>query len=281
MNLEAFLSVYFRQSPATNESKLDVQTIRSFLNEVSAICPAHQKFAENIWKEAHLTKDAWQSFVELIVTFVTNGTPHTEFSSSARNLFRTLLLRGENINVRAPRYMRVIPALTFATLVTQYTKLAAKDAMAYVAKLAVGVGTQNKNLTSFVYRSSLARIPLGRFIMWSSFKADDGMSPNLPDLLDRGLGGVQCCLGLPECRFEHLYFEYELPSTVVTHYPSICDAYAAEDLNTFFRPCEPDWPHGRTVPHAHCADPACGVAECVHEVVNADNLVSRPVSLTP
>ncbi len=124
---------------------------------------------------------------------------------------------------------------------------------------------RNGHLPVIPYDQRLRRCPLGNYLMWSTFKEQGGD----PFASCSDADTVRTKLGLqgpkrPEDR-ELVLLVYDVPPEVTVRYPTIADAYAADDWNVPFQCSNPQDPWGYTVN---------GHPEVVHDVINGAHLAS-------
>jgi hypothetical protein len=118
--------------------------------------------------------------------------------------------------------------------------------------------------------SVMRSLPLGNFVMWSTF---DMLGSGAP--FDRPLpplASLLARLGLDpkDAREPHLVLEYRLPDTVLPRVPTFCDAYSGAKWNPWFRVSQNGAAFGRTRPVGRFE--ARGLPEVVHSVITIAEL---------
>ena len=168
------------------------------------------------------------------------------------------ILEGSPIRGRRPQVLgRAIPRGRFEDLLIKMGVFASTlSADAFFRRL--------RRMSFSKQKKRLRRIPLGRFVVWATFCADN-RSTNPFSRLPNDADQIQDALGLPvESRGDDiLLFSYSPPRSVVLLFPTIADA----EWNDVFSPApdDPEIEYGLTRPSQE--DPAL---PCQPEVVHHD-----------
>jgi len=223
---------------------LRVEDCLSLLETASAVA---EKAVINIRSEERMPEEFWLDFIDSIIL----ANPDvSECKMAIVNTCRRWILSGVDAATGGTRaYGRAVETEKFAFFlhaeyIAGVSHLPFYRVLEQIAGV-IGVPAEACRIW--------ADVPLGRFLMWSTFDQDRaGGDPFVGT--PRTATGTCGLLGLPK-RFKQplLLFTYQIPKSITPKVPTIADAYAGEDWNYYFQvtPSRLDGtppPWGLTVP---------------------------------
>lgn len=238
------------------------RVVRQRLADFSAESAIHQQMVHNLYAESRLAEPEWTPLVDLLLNPTTNI---QESEKEIRKFCRERILKGQ---ISSPPsnldYGRVITLEQLCEVLVKAHFFNDTDDAKATLELMIDLNPED-------LPPQWAEIPLGRYLMWSTFDPENGKPfgdapPEAEYLL--------CTLGLPPPEESPLLLlEFRLQGDVQPMVPTFCDAYAAEFWSRYFRPAPPGAPYGRTMATEDCPDQK-GRPEVVHSVIDARNLVA-------
>lgn len=257
---------------------VDQNHIHATISKLKSASDSHSRFCENIWKECRVDTDFWQGVATILLKTTTTGNVEA-IIEELRSFFRDKPCCGEPIKSHNPVHLgRVFSKQRLSALHGNAEKISNLDAQSVIEGMLLPADFSDIPIDPA--DNLLDRTPLGDHgKMWSTFDDADDAATLQPRYASEPLKKTQCCFGLPYCDDLSIFLEYSAAS-VTLRFPTIADAYAGLDLNDAYEPSGINDSCGRTRPNDDCPHHgACGVPECVHEVINGSRLTRRPIGL--
>jgi len=249
------LTAYLATRPAP-----DQQAVTARLTTLSTASGLGYQAVQNLWAESRLDALAWKDAVDALVAAPNDP---AAIRSALTGSLRGRTLEGPSLPLPWPTLLgRAMTLKRFCQLLVTLGYYASVSTARRAVRNLVG---RDAAVTANRWRNhELARHDR---VMWGTFDADDPSSDpfgQLPPDAD----GIRGRLGLDrnERGDPLLLLQHELPTGTEPRFPTVAEAYAADEWNYFFRLAPAGATSGLTMPWPECHDdPPC--PEVVHEVI--------------
>lgn len=225
--------------------------------------PSCHRLCTNLRVETALPADAWATLLAAFAHRLGAGEPPEEAWTVA---CRAHQRRGAAHPAPPSVLARAMPETVYVDRLAEAAHVDRRRAVR-VLELATARGTAPPPAVERLLRSA----PLGRWLIWATFRADrsadrpfDGL-PDDKDVIANALG-----LGEPWPPAVLLLLTYERPAGLVVHRPTVADAATY----VWYAPhVSPSDPHRMTAPVDPASPPGFGLPEIVHREINGETLM--------
>ena len=219
---------------------------------------------QNFQIESRLARECWASLLKNLSASTSAGST----CAAVTSILQLYTLSGPPVSLPDKRRLgRAISLQKFCNLLV--------DLGHYGAISSAHCAVRNMlNKPLLVLRKNWRHIPLGRYLMWSTFNPEDDIEHPFKGM-DGSADEIRGILGLDrnEAGSPLLLFEYEVPEHTAVRFPTVAEAYSGGAWPYFFRPAPKGSPYGITMPwpEFESRQPR---PEVVHEVIDMGYVVA-------